>query len=397
MANPGLGYRTAADVLMEVSFHLLEPTVYTTITSFDAAGFGDGGYGDGGYGDGIGYVIGVTSTNAMYAGVQVVIGWKNSDAEVVTVIAVQDATHFVAVLANAHSIGETVLSPTFPIQEGTDPIFTQPEMLMYLARAQNEFLTAVPCFYERFFQNVNQGIVYQNTPATSILIDRIAASPINIPIQSMVRVNNVVTLATTDPTNLIQYNTFAVVNASDPSFDGVFAVTASSTSGTGFGVGGFGGGGFGGGGYALTYNQVGADGAATGGFIQSMRRLYEMTQEELTQQNRSWQVNYTNPLKAWFEDRAGLYRWGVGGIPQSTYPVELLCAIRDSDTLGLLDGFLIPDVVIHGVKYLAMNYALSKDGVMQEPQMAEFCMKRYAQIVMATGRYIEAMKIGVQQ
>jgi hypothetical protein len=116
----------------------------------------------------------------------------------------------------------------------------------------------------------------------------------------------------------------------------------------------------------------------------------------LVQQDRSWQVNYVGPLQSWFEDRAGLYRWGVGGLPSSNFPVELLCAVRDTDTLGMLDGFLVPDVCAHFVKYLAMAYAYSKDGVMSQPQMAEFCLKRYAQGVMATGRYIQAMKMGTK-
>ena len=38
MANPGIGYRTAADVLMEVSFHLAQPAVYTALTAPVTAG-----------------------------------------------------------------------------------------------------------------------------------------------------------------------------------------------------------------------------------------------------------------------------------------------------------------------------------------------------------------------
>ena len=74
--------------------------------------------------------------------------------------------------------------------------------------------------------------------------------------------------------------------------------------------------------------------------MQSMLRLYEVTQEELTMQDRFWQSNYTAPLRSWFEDRAGLYQWGVGGVPSTTFPVELLCAVRDDDALTMLSGFL---------------------------------------------------------
>jgi len=388
MAAPGsgIGYRTACDVLMEVSYHLLQPVVFTSVVSVavGSGGFGGGGFGGGGAGS----VITVASTYAMYPGCEVVIGWNTVNAEVVTVQTVSDSTHFTADLLNPHSPGETVLGPTFPIQVDTDPIFTQPEMLGYLARAQNEFLTAVPCYYQRFFQNVNAGILYQNTPSTTLLIDRIAASTINFPISSLSRVAGIVTLASVVPHGLSQYSTFGIANPNsdltNTSFlGGAFAVLSAPTPTT------------------LTYRQVGSDASAVGGNIQSMLRLYEVTQEELSMQDRYWKSNWTGALKSWFEDRTGLYRWGVGGIPSTTFPAELLCAVRDTDTLDLLDQFLVPDMCIHYVKYLALSFCYSKDGVMQSPQMADFCMKRYTQGVMATQRYINAMQtpemIGQQQ
>lgn len=402
MANPGIGYRTAADVLMEVSFHLSQPTVYTSIVSLAASGFGAGGFGAGGFGGGGGSsaAIEVQSTYAMYPGALVIVGWNTTDAEVVEVLTVTDGTHFTCILENAHSIGEIVLGPTFPTQEATDPLYTQDEMLSYLARAQNEFLTAVPSYYQRFFQDVEPGGLYQDTPNTALLIDRIAASSLNMPITSITRAATQVTLITAQPTFLVQYNTFSVFDSADETFDGVFAVIASGFVGdeTGYGSnpGGYGGGGYGGdeGGYYLVYRQVGDDASVgAGGFVQSMLRLYELTQQELTMRDRFWKANYTPSLRNWFEDRSGLYKWGVGGLPAAEFPVELLCAVRDSDTLGLLDGFLVPDLCMHYVKYLAMSFAWSKEGVNQQPQMADFCFKRYTQGVMATQRYIRAMEM----
>lgn len=367
MAIPGFGYRTAGDLLFEISMHLCQPAVYQGLTSGIAAGAG--------------VTATIPSTTYLYPGAQIILEVPgNAEQEVVTVTSVPTATTFTATFANPHSAATPVWGPTFPTQQGTDPIFTQSEMLQYLSRAQNEFLTAVPCFYERFFQNVSPGLIYQATPPTAILIDRIAASAINIPITSLVRSGNIVTLTTSGaaPTNLKQYNTFSIVNAVDSSFNGVFAVISAPSADV------------------ITYRQIAANASTTGGNIQSMRRLYEVTQEELVQQNRSWQVNSTSTLQSWFEDRAGLYRWGVGGVPATNFPVELLCAVRDTDTLGFLDGFLVPDVCIHGVKALVMNYCQSKDGVAQNIQMADFWLKRYAQVVMATQRYIQAMKMSVK-
>jgi hypothetical protein len=354
---------------MEMSFHLSQPAVYQALTGPIAAG--------------VGVTAAVGSTYAMYPGAQIILEVPgNAAQEVVSITSVTDQTHFVATFANNHAAAAPVWGATFPTQEATDPIFTQTEMLAYLARAQNEFLTAIPCYYQRFFQTVNAGILYQSTPPTALLIDRIAASALDIGIVSLVRDANIVTLTSGVPHGLSQYSTFAVADPNtdlgDTSFEGgAFAVISAPTPTT------------------LTYLQIGPNSTTTGGSMWSMLRLYELTQEELTQQGRFWQSNYTGPLQNWFEDRAGLYKWGVGGLPSTNFPVELLCAVRDTDTLGMIDGFLVPDVCLHGIKYLALGYAWSKDGVFAQPQMAEFCLKRYTQVVMATQRYIEAMKMQV--
>ncbi len=363
MALVGVGYRTAGDVLQEISMHLCQPAVYQFLASPVASGSA--------------VTATVTSTYAMYPGALLIVELPgNAAQEVVTVLTVPTPTTFTANFANSHLAAVPVWGATFPTQQATDPIFTQSEMLSYLSRAQNEFLTAVPCFYQRFFQSVGMGLIYQSTPPTAILIDRIAASNLDMPISTLVRSGGTVTLTTPQPHGLLQYNTFAVVAPTDASFAGVFAVASVPTP------------------TKMTYVQAAADASTTGGFIQSMLRLYETTQQELAMANRNWQVNYVGPLQSWFEDRAGLYRWGVGGLPSSNFPVELLCAVRDSDTLGMMDGFLVPDICLHGVRYLALSYIWSKDGVSQQAQMAEFCLKRYAQVVMATQRYIQAMKMG---
>jgi len=276
MATVGVGYRTAGDVLFEISMHLAQPCVYTSLSSPVTAGAG--------------VTATVSNTYAMYPGALLIVELPGNTAqEVVTVLTVPTPTTFTANFSNSHLAAAPVWGATFPTQQATDPIFTQSEMLSYLSRAQNEFLTAVPCFYERFFQDVNLGMIYQATPPTAILIDRIAASFLNIPITTMTRMNNVVTLTAVGPTGLSQYGTFAVANTSgdltDTSFLGVFAVSTSSV-GSGFGGGGYGGGGYGGG-SSITYPQAGPDATATGGTVQSMLRLYETTQQELAMANRN--------------------------------------------------------------------------------------------------------------
>lgn len=361
---PGWGYRIANDVLLEMSFHLVQPGVYQLLPSPVTAGAA--------------VTVTVGTTAAMYPGAQLLAGPSGgSDTEIITILSVPSGTQFTANFANNHAASEPIWGATFPVQYDTDPLFTQSEMLQYLSRAQNEFLVAVPSFYSRFFQNVSTSLIYQSLPATAVLVDRIAASQLDLGISTLVRSGNLVTLTSVIPHGLSQYNTFAVVGATNSSFNGAFAVASAPTPTT------------------LTYLQIGANASTTGGSMQQMARLYEFTQEELTMRNRNWQAS-SGPLTSWFEDRAGLYKWGVGEKPDSNYPVEILAAIRDTDTLGLLDGFAVPDVSLHGIKWLSLAYSWSKDGVVQNIPMADFCMKRYTQVVLATQRYIGAMKMGIR-
>lgn len=171
------GYKIANDVLTEMSFHLVEPIVNTTITSIFAEGYGDGGYGDGGFGDppdGPGsYVVYVGSTTAMYTGAMILIGAHTANQEVVTILAVGD-NYFNALLVKTHVTGETVTGATFPVGEMPDPFYTQSEMLSYIANAQNDYLVRVPVIYNVVAQAFASRQKTQTMPADTIQIERIA-------------------------------------------------------------------------------------------------------------------------------------------------------------------------------------------------------------------------------
>ena len=74
----------------------------------------------------------------------------------------------------------------------------------------------------------------------------------------------------------------------------------------------------------------------------------------------------------------------------------MICSIRDSDTLTLLDGFLISDVILLYAKYLAMSYIFSKDGVYKDPQRAQYCDMRFKRGVAAVQRWIDNMVVQAQ-
>jgi len=154
MSVPGTGYRTANSIACEISFHLCQPIVYTTLTNPITA-------------SALVQPATIASTNSLYTGAQVIVD-SGVNVEVVTVVLVTSPTVFTAIFTLNHLAGIVIQSATFPLQALTDPIFTQLEILSYIARAQNEFLSQVPCVFSFIAtpQNVSIGQLYQPAPRT---------------------------------------------------------------------------------------------------------------------------------------------------------------------------------------------------------------------------------------
>lgn len=123
----GVGYLTVNDILTDVAFALIEPSVNAAFTTNISAGL---------------QTLPVFD-RAMYVGAQLVAG-TGASLEVVEVTAVVPGTSFTAVFANAHNIGEPIVGATFPVQQPLDPFFTQEEMLGYVSQAVSDFLTDCP-------------------------------------------------------------------------------------------------------------------------------------------------------------------------------------------------------------------------------------------------------------
>ena len=330
-ASPGNGFRDVNSLMIEISLHLVEPVVVTSITSSVIPGL---------------HTVGVTSTVGMYVGAQVVIegstyseaygaggydigGYGGEIPAVITITAFDPVgLTMTAAFPQAYSSGAIVQGGTFPTQQPTDPLFTQSEIMGYIARAQNEFLARVPLVLGFFYQNILIGQVYQTLPATAIELERVALS----------------------------------------------------TADLGFGDGGYGDGGFGGEPYPPTSP------------LPVFTRLYEVSQQQISMADPNWFYNTgeVNPTK-WFEDRTGVYGWGIAGVPQANQSVELICSIRDDEVMSLVDHFLVPDLFIHAIKFRALAYIWNKDGEQRSPGMASLMMKRFERLVMISDRYLRNM------
>lgn len=346
---------------MEISRHLVEPILMTTLTEAVPA-------------PGVQTVTvaslldSANNEPAVYGGASLVCD-TGANAEIIVVTPVGGGT-ITANFTKAHLSGVPLTGAAFPTQQTTDPIYTQSEMIGYVSKAQNEFLERVPVAMQLFYQNTITGQLYQSLPANVIELNHVSISQLSLPITSLVRVGGVVTASFADPHGLKAGQTFWVVQPGDLTFQGVFQVASVTDNKT------------------LTYLQDAANNTTAGGTVAYFVRLYEVTQAELNMANRQWRQTWGTPT-AFFEDRTGNYQWGLGAIPSVGAPLELLCSIRDNDVLTLLDGFLIADTILHYVKYLAMSYIFSKDGVYRDPQRAKYCQERFERGVKTIQRWLD--------
>jgi hypothetical protein len=371
MAQVGTGYRSVISMMLELSFHLLEPWLITTTSSaVIAQGTATVQLGT------LGYPV-----SACYVGAQLVID-TGLPQEIITLTAVDPTSTpptITATFANPHASGVQVWGATFPTQANSgDPFFTQSEILSYIARAQSQFLADVPLIFALNSQNVTVGQILQPLVCDAIEIHRIASSSPNVALSSLSRLNGTVTATSISPHGLTVNEQFAIIQAPDPNWDGAFTVASVPNNLT------------------WTYQQGGPnESIGQGGWAGLWVRLLEVSAEELSMQDPFYRNNFVTRLTSFYEDRVGLYQFGVNGKPSTNLPVEVLCSIRDSDILQLTDYFLTPDPFLHYVKYLALSYAFSKDGEARDAAREKYCRERYLRGVLVSKRWMSGHGVGL--
>jgi hypothetical protein len=362
MAQPGIGYRSVYEMMYEMAHHLVSQTSLTSLSSAVSPGL---------------QVINLGSTANLIQGCQVVIdpGLPTEEAIILSEVT---SSQIQALFAQSHAAGAVLLGSCFPEQASTDPFFTQNEILGYISRAQNEFLSRVPCSFLLSYGQINFGQILQSLPCNPIELIRVALSPTNVPITSLTRAGGVVTAVTAVAHNLSASGKFSIINSplgvGSTQFNGAFRV-ATVISPTSF-----------------TYPQAGAnDSVGTGGTISLWTRLKETTQEMLTLTNPGWQNDYQSLPQNFYEDRTGLYTYGIDCHPVSNFPTEILCSIRDTDSLGLTDGYLVPDILVHICKYRALQFCWEKDGEQRSLELSKYCNMRWERGIVAALRWLDAM------
>lgn len=105
--------------------------------------------------------------------------------------------------------------------------------------------------------------------------------------------------------------------------------------------------------------------------------LRETSQSNLDSYDYRWQTNFASLPIAYFRDKVPTQMFGIWPRANNVSVYEVVYAQRQEETMGLLDGFLFPDVFLPIVKYRVLSFAYSKDGESRSPGLAKYFSARY--------------------
>jgi hypothetical protein len=154
-----MGLITAGFILQMVSYRLVEYFVTTTPTAAIPAGT---------------QVVTPLSMRGIYEGALLIVG-VGPDIEVVEVTSTTTGT-FTATFANTHPATDPIFGATFSSGQPNTPMWSQSEMLGYLADVQNDFLAAVRPVYAIATQGLTVGRAAYPNPADAIRVERISVN-----------------------------------------------------------------------------------------------------------------------------------------------------------------------------------------------------------------------------
>lgn len=105
--------------------------------------------------------------------------------------------------------------------------------------------------------------------------------------------------------------------------------------------------------------------------------LRETSQSNLDSYDYRWQTNFASLPIAYFRDKVPVQMFGIWPRANNQTYFEIVYKQRQVETMGLLDGFLFPDVFLPIIKYRVLSFAYSKDGESRSPGLAKFFASKY--------------------
>ena len=158
---------TVEQLLEDVSLVLIENPVNTTLNPAGGAIL-----------SGINTVT-PGSMLGIYAGALLIIGTDGTQ-EIISVTSTTTAT-FTATFMNGHGANDAVVGATFPSGQPDHALFTQAEMIQYLADVQNDFLLKVRPVYVIGTVAMTTGIPTATLPSDCIRLERASLEGIELP------------------------------------------------------------------------------------------------------------------------------------------------------------------------------------------------------------------------
>ena len=146
------------DLLNDVSYNLVEVIVDTMLVAPVTAG--------------VGVTVTPVSMSGIYPDALLIFG-VGPNIEIITVTSVTPTT-FVATLAFNHAAGEPIFASTFPSGQPGFPLWTQTEVLGYLANVQNDFLLKVRPLYKTGTLTIVANTNQYTAPADAIRIEHVS-------------------------------------------------------------------------------------------------------------------------------------------------------------------------------------------------------------------------------
>jgi len=105
--------------------------------------------------------------------------------------------------------------------------------------------------------------------------------------------------------------------------------------------------------------------------------LRETSQSNLDAILVTWQQQAASQPYCYFRDKVPLQNFGIFPRANNTVNTDIVYSQRGPQTLGLADGFGIPDPFLPYVKWRALEFSYSKDGEQKNPALARYWNQRY--------------------